>query len=675
MKKIIFILALLVTTNAYCTLDTINAKSKITNVTVFFNGAQITRNADVKLTKGKHIIKINNLPREINPQSIQVERITNCKILSVKHQYGNNNENKKSTEQLEIQKKIDEQEFRIKDIRNNQTVYDLEEKILLENSNFKKKDDGAALSVIKEAADFYRTRLNEIRLNKLKLNDDLKAAKDKIQELYVKLNEITSKNQKEYSMVLIAIEAEKELTADLNLKYYIEAAGWKPLYDFRVDDITKPLSIVYNANVFQSTGEEWNNVNIKLSTGNPLLTGSKPELIPWYIDRKNVYTSTPVKNGQSIFKGQVLDSETNEAIPFATVIILDGNRQVGATNTDLEGHFTINPLPVGSFTVKITYVGYNSYNGSVNLIKDQAFYQVVKLQGNVKKLEEVVIADYKSPSYATDKSVSGYTVTSQDIQRMPSISNSYTSAMGATSNTFNWSNNSNVGFADSYNLTITGNEQTVTTDYISSSLKSTVTHLEYTIDIPYTIPSDGEEYNIKIKEVSLPVIYEYYVVPKIDKDAFLIAKIKDWNQLNLLSGKTSIYYQGTFTGESMINDNNTSDTMNISLGRDRNIIVKREGNKEMSDKRIMGSNIKETIGWDITIKNNKDSKIKIIVEDQYPISEKKSIEVNLQESSDAKTNEKTGKLSWFLSIEPDAKATIKYKYTVKYPKETNLNIE
>jgi len=90
MKKLIILLVLLSTSNAYCSLDTLNAKSKITNVTVFFNGAQITRNADIKITKGKHIIRIDNLPREINPQSIQVEKINFCKILSVKHQYGNN---------------------------------------------------------------------------------------------------------------------------------------------------------------------------------------------------------------------------------------------------------------------------------------------------------------------------------------------------------------------------------------------------------------------------------------------------------------------------------------------------------------------------------------------------------------------------------------------------------
>ncbi len=678
MKRLLIILSFLVTTNAYCTLDTINAKSKITNVTVFFSGAQITRNANVKLTKGKHILKFESLPREINPQSIQVEKINLCKILSVKHQLGNNTESKKSDDEKEIQKKIEAQEFTMREIKNKQNVYDIEERLLIDNSNFKKKDEGATLSTIKEAADFYRQRINEIRLNKLKLNNDLITAKETIQDLYVKLNEIISKKQKEYSMIIIAIEAEKDVTIDLNLKYYVESAGWKPLYDFRVDDITKPLVIVYNANVYQSTGEEWNNVNIKLSTGNPLLSGNKPELNTWYLGRKNVYTPVAPTKGQSYYKGRVLDNESHQPIPFANVQVIDGTKQIGAATTDFDGHFSINPLPSGNFSVKVTYVGYKPFNGSVNLNIDKGFYQDITLQGNIVSLQEVQITDYSVPLINKDATYSGETLKAYEIQRMPvrsseSISATVSGTYGLTAtsgSTFSWTNSDKV-----YYSPIEQKTEMVSTDYISNSLKSTVTHLEYTIDIPYTVPSDGEEYNIKIKEVSLPVIYEYYAVPKIDNDAFLIAKVLDWTQLNLLTGKTSIYYQGTFTGESMINAENTSDTLSISLGRDRNIVIKRDGNKELSDKRFSGSTIKETIGWDITVRNNKDAKVRVIIEDQYPISEKKSIEVNLQEATNAKVDEKTGKLTWDITIEPDGKKVLTYKYTVKYPKEINLTIE
>ena len=130
------------------------------------------------------------------------------------------------------------------------------------------------------------------------------------------------------------------------------------------------------------------------------------------------------------------------------------------------------------------------------------------------------------------------------------------------------------------------------TNYISNSLKTSITNLEYTIKIPYTIPSDGEDYSIKMKDVSVPAKYVYHAVPKLDEDAFLTAELTNWTALNLLPGKSNIYYQGTYVGESKIDTEKASDTLSISLGRDRNIVVK--------EKEIKSCLIKES--WVITSK-------------------------------------------------------------------------
>jgi hypothetical protein len=101
----------------------------------------------------------------------------------------------------------------------------------------------------------------------------------------------------------------------------------------------------------------------------------------------------------------------------------------------------------------------------------------------------------------------------------------------------------------------------------------------------------------------------------------------------------------------------------------------REGNKALFDKRQLGSNIRETIGWDITVRNMKDAAITIMIEDQFPVSEKKSIEVEQIEYSGARLEEKSGKLTWTLVVEPGGKRVVNYKYAVKYPKSVNLMLE
>jgi len=266
-----------------------------------------------------------------------------------------------------------------------------------------------------------------------------------------------------------------------------------------------------------------------------------------------------------------------------------------------------------------------------------------------------VILDYKVPLINKDNTVSGGTVSREWDE---------SNIRGARTD-------GDVYYIDGNKV---GNE-IQTSNYISNTSSTRVTNLEYSIEIPYTIPSDGEDYGIRIKEVILPVDYVNYAIPKLDLDAFLTADIKNWTELDLLSGKTSIYYRGTFVGESRISSDLTSDTLSVSLGRDDKIILEREGNKEMNDRRIVGSNIKETIGWDITIKNNKNVKIKIIVEDQIPISQKKSIVVELLESSGARVDEKSGKLSWQIELDPNKKKIVTYTYSVRYPKYENLILE
>jgi hypothetical protein len=95
----------------------------------------------------------------------------------------------------------------------------------------------------------------------------------------------------------------------------------------------------------------------------------------------------------------------------------------------------------------------------------------------------------------------------------------------------------------------------------------------------------------------------------------------------------------------------------------------------INDKKFIGTTIKETIGWNITVKNNKDAKIKIFVYDQFPISARKSIEVEQLELSGAKIEERTGKLSWELELQPNEKKEIKTSYSVKYPKDEYIIVE
>lgn len=199
-------------------------------------------------------------------------------------------------------------------------------------------------------------------------------------------------------------------------------------------------------------------------------------------------------------------------------------------------------------------------------------------------------------------------------------------------------------------------------------------NMEFSIKIPYTIPDDGKPHTVQIQNISLPAIYEYYAAPKLDKEAFLLARISGWDAYNLLSGEANIFYEGTFTGKSFINTQITKDTLDISLGRDKNIVITRNRIKDFTEKKIIGGSKKETIGIEIAIKNKKNIPVEILVQDQVPVSINKEIEVETIELSSAKKNEENGFIEWKTILGPSASMKYIFKYSVKYPKDKLINL-
>jgi len=201
------------------------------------------------------------------------------------------------------------------------------------------------------------------------------------------------------------------------------------------------------------------------------------------------------------------------------------------------------------------------------------------------------------------------------------------------------------------------------------------TNVEFAIDNPYSIPSDGKQYTVEINQIDVPASYQYAVAPKLSTDVFLSAKLTDWNKYNFLSGEANLFFEGTFIGKSLLNTNATADTLNISLGADKNIVVTRTLQKELTQRQTIGSNKKDTRDWIIEVKNRKNQPVNLLVEDQLPVSQNSAIEVEQQELSGGKPDAETGKISWTMALNPQDDKKLELKYQVKYPKNQSIIIE
>ena len=209
-------------------------------------------------------------------------------------------------------------------------------------------------------------------------------------------------------------------------------------------------------------------------------------------------------------------------------------------------------------------------------------------------------------------------------------------------------------------------------DYVT--MNDNELNVTFSLDIPYDVPSNGKEQQVILKEFSVPAFFKYYSAPKLDKEAYLLAEVSDWEELNLLPGEANIMFEGTYIGKTYIDPNSTQDTLNFTLGRDKRVVVKREKSKDYSSIKFLGTNKKQVFTYDITVKNNKKEKVDMILKDQFPVSTNKEIEVELLESNGAAINNDLGVLTWKLELAAGESKKFRISYSVKYPKDKVLNL-
>ena len=212
-------------------------------------------------------------------------------------------------------------------------------------------------------------------------------------------------------------------------------------------------------------------------------------------------------------------------------------------------------------------------------------------------------------------------------------------------------------------------------EYDESSISNYTTinenqlNISFDIEIPYDILSNGKAHSVALKDLKLPATYKYYAVPKVEKEAFLLAEISEYSKFNLLPGEANIIFEGMYVGKTMINPNQTSDTLNLSMGRDKKIAIKREKIADKSGTKFLSGYKEQTFTYDITVKNNKKEAVEMLLKDQYPISTDKEITIELLDNGKAKVNTETGILTWDVKLNAGETKKYRISYKVKYPKD------
>lgn len=481
---------------------------------------------------------------------------------------------------------------------------------------------GVKTTELKDALDLQRQRLTEVYQKQLEIQKRIIDEQQDSQKFKLQLQEISKKRDSINYIVTALVDSKETKNVKFRLLYNIKDAGWYPTYDVRINEVTDPLKVLMNANIFQRSGETWKNISLILSTGNPNDNATPSFLQPWelgFFDPSISYNNQGIIPGAAM--GRVTD-EKGEPLAGATVLI-KGTRN--AVSTDANGFFKIQNFANNS-SIVVSSVGYISKEVAI-----RPGYYTIALKISSQELSEVVVTGYGIQGQAAGLLVD------EDYKQLKEKKQSLQTV-------------------------------TVATQYQPTTLV-------YKIDDKYTLETDGKTTTIGIKQFEIPALYDYITAPKIDPSAFLTAKIINWQGYDLQSGEASLYFEGTYLGKTYIDLSAVSDTLSLSLGKDNGIKVSRKLVKEFSTKRFIGSNRTDTRQYEITVRNTKQVPVIITINDQFPVSTIKEINVDDQKAPEAQVDKDTGIATWTITLQPGQEKKFGISYAVKYPKDRKVVLE
>lgn len=631
--------------------------SDLKKVTVFFLGAQVEHQANTQLKKGKQEVVFTKLTDFLDPNTVQVKANGDLTILSVRTRknfedirISNDKMDALNAQRLVLEKK----EIALRD---EYEILELDKELLMRNRDLKGQDKGISMIELKEAYAFMHQKMNEITVRESAIYDELEKLTKEMNKLEQEILSQRSKPVINYTEIVVEIDVEKETDASFFFNYISPKASWKPYYDMRSDGIGKPIKLEAKALVSQNTGIEWKNVDMVLSTNDPYENSKEPIIAPWYINYNNYpqqkYQTqrnlpTVDYSGEKI-QGEVIDANTGEPMPF-TKISFPSNPSIGVI-TDVDGKFSVS-VPRNERQIIASFVGYQSSTLSID-----APYLKFFMVANEVELEEVV--------EMSDEVYSNSTITREDISRLPVRSADGIMASGKKRKY----KSSNKAYDE------VSKSEDKKAQYAQSNVVKKDLRMEYQIQSKMSIPTDGMDHRVQIANFDLDASYEYHTAPKIDPAVFLAAQVTGWEKLNLLSGESNIYFDGTYIGKSHIDVNSTKDTLSFSFGKDSKVIVERTKVKDKSSNKVLGSRQKYEVTWEIRMRNNGGAAIPIIVKDQFPISTNNEIKVRNGEFGTAQLTEKTGILVWKLNLPLGGSQNLQFGYTVDYQKGYTLYLE
>lgn len=413
MKKVMLSLFVAFVLNAQAAEKEI-VKAQITEVTVYAQGAQLFQKASYSIKPGISEVIIEGISPYIDQNSLQVKATGSVVILDSKYSLFQPTHTvvNESAIPLKIRREIRQVEdslkmlgFDLLEIQDEIDVLTTAKSIIANNGTLRNQGKVTdSLNLLKQAVEYYSSKVLEINkkilvLRKRKVEREAKKSSldERLQKLreYQENNGIQPESDEPIHRITVTLSAKEIATGKLTISYLVENAGWVPRYDLRSDGMTSKINLTYKAQVFQSSGLDWENVRLNISTNNPYQNKTKPSLNPWYIDYNNYRTQVQQKTSA---KARLDEKAEADVAPMAYTNSLSFNNvNLGLTSADFVQ--VVRQMTSAEFKIDLPYTIKSDNEQHMVLIKvadlnaDYKYFSIPKLDNSAYLVAQLTNLD------------------------------------------------------------------------------------------------------------------------------------------------------------------------------------------------------------------------------------------------------------------------------------------
>lgn len=308
-----FLIALILTANiSVCKAsdDNVSAKAELTNVTVYRFGAEMQQNFKVNLKKQTQYIEVSNVSSSLEKNSLQIKCGNNVTVLGFEFSTTFLNEEIKTPEYQKLEDSVTKISKEISKLNTASQILKDQLTVLNSNKDIKGSQNGLSVAELIKLMDYYKSKSFEINTELNDISEKTTKLNNNINKLYAQMQEDKSKNTQKGGKLTIQVTCNITGTYDFSINYLTQNAKWIPFYDVKTQNITDPFDLVYKAKISQTTGIDWKQVKLKLSTALPNQFGNAPILHTWFLQYAD--PAIRIRGASTILNGRVAGMQADQ---------------------------------------------------------------------------------------------------------------------------------------------------------------------------------------------------------------------------------------------------------------------------------------------------------------------------------------------------------------------------